>query len=264
MTGVPDAYYLPTADPEVFVATPSTVGPWDPGAQHGGPPSALITRAVERLPSSIAGPSQLARLTVEILGPVGLGEMRVRAEVVRPGRAVELVEAELAVGGRVALRARAWRIRTTELTLPELGPQPVAPPIPEQPSTFGNDRWGRGYLGSVDFRFVTGHIERPGPAAVWTRLRVLVVAGEEPSPTQRLVAVADSGSGVSGVLDFEGWIFINTDLSLHLHRLPEGEWIYMDARSTLDPRGIGVAETEFFDAQGRVGRGAQALLVGRR
>ena len=111
---------------------------------------------------------------------------------------------------------------------------------------------------------MTGHIERPGPAAAWTRLRIPLVAGEEPSPTQRLVAVADSGSGVSGVLDFEGWIFINTDLSLHLHRLPEGEWIYMDARSTLDPHGIGVAETEFFDARGRVGRGAQALMVGRR
>jgi len=264
MTSVPDAYYLPTADPDVFEATPNTIGPWDPQAQHGGPPSALITRAIERLPSSIAGPSQLARLTVEILGPVGLGEMRVRAEVTRPGRAVELIDAELAAGGRVALRARAWRIRTAELTLPELGPHPVAPPVPEQPSTFSTDRWGRGYLGTVDFRFVEGHIERPGPAAAWTRLRVPVVDGEEPSGTQRLVAVADSGSGVSSMLDFQNWLFINTDLSLHLHRLPDGDWIYMRAQSTLEPLGVGVAESEFFDARGRVARRAQALLVGRR
>jgi hypothetical protein len=269
MTCVPEPYYLPTADPDVFVATPSTAGPWDPRAQHGGPPSALVTRAIERLPSSIAGPSQLARLTVEILGPIGIGEMRVRAEVVRPGRAVELIEAELAVDGRAALRARAWRIRTTELALPlpELAEPPqlkVAPPIPEQPAAFRNSRWERGYLGTVDFRFVAGHVERPGPADAWTRLRVPVVAGEEPSPTQRLVAVADSGSGLSSVLDFEHWLFINTDLSLHLHRLPEGEWIYMSTKSTLDSLGIGLAETELFDTRGRVGRGAQALLVGPR
>ena len=264
MTGVPDAYYLPTADADVFLATPDTVGPWDPKAQHGGPPSALLTRAIERLPSSIPGDSQLARLTVEILGPVGLGEMRVRAAMARPGRAVELVEAELEAGGRVAMRARAWRIRTTSLALPELGPQPVAPPIPDAPSQFHSDRWKRGYLGTVEFRFVNGHLERPGPADAWTRLRTAVVAGEEPSPTQRLVAVADSGSGLSGLLDFGRWMFINTELSLHLHRLPDGDWIYMNARSTLDPVGIGLAETEFFDGRGRVGVGAQALMVGPR
>jgi hypothetical protein len=66
------------------------------------------------------------------------------------------------------------------------------------------------------------------------------------------------------MLDFQNWVFINTDLSLHLQRVPDGDWIYLRAQSTLEPLGIGVAETEFFDARGRVGRAAQALLVGRR
>jgi hypothetical protein len=264
MTSVPDAYYLPTADADVFLATPNTVGPWDPRSQHGGPPAALLTRTIERLPSSIPGESQLARLTVEILGPVGLGEMRVRAAVARPGRAVELIDAELEAGGRVAMRARAWRIRTTPLELPELGTHPVAPPIPDAPSPVSSEPWERGYLATVDIRFVNGHISRPGPADAWTRLRAPILEGERPSPTQRLVAVADSGSGLSSMLDFGNWLFINTDLSLHLHRLPEGEWIYMSARSTLDRLGIGLAETEFFDRDGRVGRGAQSLMVARR
>jgi hypothetical protein len=264
MTSVPEAYYLPTRDPDVFLATPNTAGPWDPTAQHGGPPSALLTRTIERLPSTIAGDSQLARLTVEILGPVPLGEIRARASVVRPGRAVELIEAELEGAGRVALRARAWRIRTTDLALPELGPHPVAPPVPAAPSQFQGDRGLRGYLGTVDFRFTSGHLQRPGPAAAWTRLRAAVVDGEEPTPTQRLVAVADSGSGLSSLLSFESWLFINTDLSLHLHRLPEGEWIYMSAHSTLEPIGIGLAETDLYDHRGRVGTGAQALMVAHR
>ena len=264
MASVPDAYYVPTGDPDVFLATPNTAGPWDPRAQHGGPPSALLTRTIERLPSSIAGDSQLARLTVEILGPVPIGAMRVRASVVRPGRTVELIDAELEGDGRVALRARAWRIRTTELALPELGPPPVAPSLPDAHSVFQGDRWRRGYLGTVDWRFTSGHVERPGPASAWTRLRTAVVDGEEPTPTQRLVAVADSGSGLSSVLDFENWLFINTDLSLHLHRLPEGEWIHMRAQSTLDLLGVGLAETDLYDHRGRVGTGAQSLLVAHR
>jgi len=264
MTDVSEAFYLPTADPDVFLATPRTEGPWDPQAQHGGPPSALLTRAVERLPASIPGGSQLARLTVEILGPVGMGEITVRARVVRPGRAVELVEAELEAGGRVAMRARAWRIRTTSIALPELDPTPVAPPIPDAEAVFAERRWMTGYLGAIEWRFVAGHLERPGPADVWTRLRIPVVAGEVPSATQRLVTVADSGNGLSGVLDFASWWYINTDLSIHLHRLPAGEWIHVSAKSTLDPSGVGLAETELYDQHGRVGRGAQALMVGPR
>ena len=258
-----DAFYLPTADPDRFAATPRTVGPWDPGSQHAGPPSALLTRQIERLPSSIAGPSQIVRLTMEILGPVPVGEVEVCATVARPGRAVELVEAELAGGGRVAVRARAWRIRTADVALPEavLAAVPTAPAVPDTEVATLRDS---GYLSSVDFRFVRGRFDEPGPAAAWTRLRVLLVDGEEPTATQRLMAVADSGNGISGLLPFSKWWYINTDLSVHLHRIPVGEWIYMDSRSTLDTAGVGLAETELYDEKGRVGRGAQALMVGPR
>jgi hypothetical protein len=260
---VADAFYLPTADPDRFAATPRTVGPWDPGSQHAGPPSALLTRQIERLPSSIAGPSQVVRMTMEILGPVPVGEVEVRATVARPGRAVELVEAELAGGGRVAVRARAWRIRTADVPLPEevLAAVPTAPAVPDTEVPTLRDS---GYLSSVDFRFVQGRFDEPGPAAAWTRLRVPLVDGEEPTATQRLMAVADSGNGISGLLPFSKWWYINTDLSVHLHRIPVGEWIYMDSCSTLDTAGVGLAETELYDEKGRVGRGAQALMVGPR
>ena len=184
----------------------------------------------------------------------------------RPGRTVELVEAELEAGGRVAMRARAWRMRTADVPLPpglddHLTP---APPRPAAADGFDDEAWTAAYLGAVEWRFVAGHFEKPGPAQVWTRLRIPLVAGEEPTPTQRLVTVADSGNGLSGLLDFDTWWFINTDLSLHLHRLPAGEWIFVSARSTLDRAGVGLAETELYDDRGRVGRGAQSLLVGQR
>lgn len=266
MAVVSDAFYLPTDDPAVFFATGFTQGPWEPGVQHAGPPSALLTRTIEALPTTITGTGQLARLTMEILGPIRTGEVSVRAEVSRPGRTVELAEAELSAGGRIALRCRAWRIRATPVPLPDGlgGPLPTAPPIPPEGTAFTSDRWRGGYLDSVEFRFTDGSFDDSGPADVWTRVRLPLIAGEEMTPTQRLMAVADSGNGLSGLLPFEDWWYINTDLSVHLHRLPAGEWIHLAAKSTLDPLGIGLAETELFDEEGRVGRGAQALMVGPR
>jgi len=264
--GADEAFFLPTPEPDVFVATRRTEGLWTPQTQHAGPPSALLTRAIERLTPSIEGPSQLTRLTVEILGPVPTGEVRVSAAVTRPGRTVELVEGELEAGGRVAMRVRAWRIRTTELSLPAGvdGHLPPPPAIPEAVADFRDTSWADVYLGAVEWRFIVGHLQDPGPATVWTRLRIPLVAGEDPTPTQRLVAVADSGNGLSSLLSFDDWWFINTDLSIHLHRVPVGEWIYVSARSTLDRPGVGLAETELFDRAGRVGRGAQSLMVGPR
>jgi hypothetical protein len=266
MAGVADAFYLPTDDPSVFLATEHTVGPWEPGLQHAGPPSALLTRAMATLPSSIPGPSQLVRLTMEILGPIRTGEMTVRAEVVRPGKAVELLESELAAGGRTALRSRAWRIRTAEIGLPEgVGEVPaILAPIPADDSEFDAPGWQGGYLDAISWRYVHGHFRKPGPAAVWTRLNVALVAGEEPTPLERLMAVADSGNGISSMLPPDRWWFINTELTVHLHRMPVGEWICLSAQSTLDSQGIGLAESELFDEHGRVGRGAQALMVGPR
>jgi hypothetical protein len=266
MTGVVDAFYLPTDDPTVFLATEHTVGPWEPGVQHAGPPSALLTRAMAGLPSSIPGPSQLARLTMEILGPIRTGEVSVRAELVRPGKAVELIESELAVAGRVALRSRAWRIRTAEVGLPEgLGEvPPITAPIPAEDSEVDAPGWHRGYLDAISWRYVRGNFQKPGPAAVWTRLRVALVAEEPPSPLERLMAVADSGNGISSLLPPDRWWFINTELTVHLHRPPVGEWMCLSAQSTLDAQGIGLAESELFDERGRVGRGAQALMVGPR
>ncbi len=124
--------------------------------------------------------------------------------------------------------------------------------------------WRSGYLKAIEWRFVSGTFERSGPALVWARQRIPLVAGEDPSPTQRLVVLADSGNGLSRVLDVADWWFINTDLTLHLQRAPAGEWMCVRARTVLGDRGVGVAESLLYDAGGRVGRGAQALLVGPR
>ena len=86
-------------------------------------------------------------------------------------------------------------------------------------------------------------------------------SGEEPSPWQRAAAAADFGNGVSAELDFDVELFINPDLTVSVHRPPVGEWVCLDARTRFGTPGIGAAESELWDAEGRIGRSVQSLVV---
>jgi len=249
---------------EVFRSTEHTGGPWDPGAQHGGPPAALLGRALERC--APRPDTRLARVTVEILGPVPVGELTVHAGVARPGRRVELVEARATSGGREVLRASGWRICAEPGRAPARdpgGPPPPVLPATARGFTFDGGE-GFAYGRAVEWRFAAGAPDEPGPAEVWTRLRGQVVAGEEPTGWQRVLAVADSGNGLSAELPLAGWLFINPELTVHLVRPPRGEWVCVQARTSVDTDGIGLAETSLADVDGRIGAGMQSLLVARR
>ncbi|HTW21708.1 MAG TPA: thioesterase family protein [Mycobacteriales bacterium] len=256
------AFYTPTGDPDRFVATEHTAGPWDPAAQHGGPPSALLARAIEREPSQL--PSTVVRMVVDLLGPVPVGEVAVSSTIERSGRSVELVAAELVAGGRPAARARGWRVRRAELELPAaVTPPSDAPSMPADDTSFGG-AWSGGFLHAMQLRFLRGGWDDLGPATVWARQRVPLVDGEEPSGLQRLMALADCGNGVSSTLPISDWLFINPDLTVHLSRYPAGEWLCIDAATTVDPAGFGVAASTLYDASGRVGHGTQSLYVAPR
>ena len=116
----------------------------------------------------------------------------------------------------------------------------------------------------MEYRFLEGAFLEPGPARVWMRMRCPLVAGEQPTPLQRVLAAADSGNGVSATLDWRKYLFINVDLSVHLERMPVGEWVGLDAVTLPEPNGVGVADTLLFDQRGRIGRALQSLLIGER
>lgn len=257
------SFYVPLGEGR-WLATKHTTGPWDPAAQHGGPPCALLGREIERCePRS---DMIFARFTGEILGAVPVGEIEVRARVLRPGRSVELVEAVASADGRDVLRATAWRVlRTTADSAASGPPAGERPPALPGAAVDTNPRgWVDGYLSAIEWRMVRGGLGRLGPAVAWTRMRCSLVPDEEPSPLQRVLAVADSGNGLSGVLDIRRWMFINPELSVHLHREPEGEWICLDARTTISSGGAGLATSTLSDARGPVGIGVQSLLIKSR
>ncbi|HWM54087.1 MAG TPA: thioesterase family protein [Solirubrobacterales bacterium] len=259
---MPEAFYEPDGDG--FIATELTRGPWDPGAQHAGPPSALLGRAIEGLDG--AEGFQVGRVTFEILKSVPIGPVRVEAEVVRPGRRVQLVEASLSNDEGELMRARAWRLRTAPLELPDGVSTPGPPPGPEegsQPEFFATGQ-DVGYHTAMEWKSVGGGFLEPGPATVWMRMLCPLVAGEEPTPLQRTLVAADVGNGISAVLDWRRYLFINVDLSVHLERMPEGEWVCVDAVTLPQPNGTGTAESVLSDERGRIGRAAQTLLISER
>ena len=259
-----DAFFEPDGDRHR--ATELTRGPWDHGLQHAGPPTALLGRALERCePRSTA---QIARVTFEIVRPVPIAALEARARVVRPGRSVELLEGELLdEEGRELVRARAWRVRTDAIELTP-APEPAAgpPPGPEggRSSAFFPTGATVGYHTAIEWSFVAGGFRELGPATVWMRSRVALVAGESLTPLERVLVAADSGNGVSAALDFTRHRFVNVDLGVHLHRLPAGEWVCLDAITTPQPSGIGLADTALWDEQGPLGRALQTLLIERR
>lgn len=252
------------ADGARFAPTGLARGPWDPGAQHGGAPSALLARAIERHEPGSA--THVARLTIELLRPVPLEPLSVRARTVRPGRNVQIIEASLFAGDTEVARASGLRLREKQLRVPESGgagePRPSAPEAEavEQFESIGDVS----FANTMDIVTSAGRIEAPGPAMVWFRLRVPVVADEATTPLMRVAAAADFGNGISAVVDWnDGWLFINPDLTVYLHRYPVGEWVGLDAVTFPGPNGVGLAEAGLYDERGRIGRSAQALLLDR-
>lgn len=259
-----DAFFLPLGN-DRYASTVHTGGPWDPRLQHAGPPSALLARAIERAASPWPE-AVITRVTVDLLGPVPVAELALTTQVLRSGRSVELVQAELTSDGRVAARATAWRVRRSALDLPDVAVMHAADAAPpefpdvETPLPTG---WVGGYIRAMEWRVARGSWQEPGPATTWGRMRYPLLPDEEPTGWQRVLTIADSGNGVSNVLSLD-WFFINTELTVHLAAEPAGEWICLDAATRVDPAGFGLASSRLFDRDRLVARGAQALYVGAR
>jgi hypothetical protein len=247
------SFFVPLGDGR-FRATEHTAGPWDPGHQHAGPASALLAAALDTRADMV-----LARITLEILGPIPIAEVEVVGGVERPGRSVELLSGELRVDGTPVVKARAWRVRRAPVRVEPVHAPPALPETAQEaPPSFGDF----GYAHAIEFRWAEGGWLVPGPAKVWTRLRIPVVEGSEPTPLQRVLVVADSGNGVSAALDWSTHLFVNPELSVHVLRAPEGEWVCLEARTEVESAGL--ATSVLSDRSGPVARGAQSLFVARR
>jgi Thioesterase-like superfamily len=248
-----------------FVATELASGPWDPNAQIGGAPAALLARAFELVPA--ADGLLLGRMTYDFIRPAPIGPVSVRTEVTREGRRVQLLEGAVLADGSEVVRARALRVcraSAGDSAARAVAPAP-GPPGPEagRSGQLPGLHRPRFATDANEVRFIAGGFGG-GPGTAWFRLTRPLVGGEQATPIQRLAAAADFGAGLSSALPREHYLFINVDLTVYVEREPVGEWMCLDSVTRIVADGVGLAESVLYDSRGRVGRATQALLVAPR
>lgn len=257
---MPDSFFT-TVDNHWFTPSSHTRGPWHPDHCHAGPPTALIARAVEQLNPD----QQLVRLTVNLIRPIPFNGFRVSAEITRKGRIVTTATATL-VDEEQKVCASAIALQMTPQakqnfpsqhvgygrhTDAEPGPFPITRTLHDKPSFKGD---------GVEVKYPEGQTNEPGPTIAWMKT-VPLLATETPSAFQRLCPLADCGNAFGR--NAEPWEvnFMNPDLTILLHREPQGEWLGTNSTAYWEEDGIGMADAQLFDESGSVGRALQTLLL---
>lgn len=249
---------------EWFAPTDHARGPWDADACHGGPPTGLLVRALERALPEI----RLARISVDLGRPVPMAGFTIETEVVRAGRATGNTRAAIVDGdGKVRVTATGMHVVASDVPLFEASLDNSGVATPRFADALAGDfpigRVGHdrpGFRGAVEVRYPPGESNGVGATTVWMRT-VPLLPDEEPSPFQRISPLADCGNAFSRHADPDQVQFVNTDLVIALHRDPVGEWMGSRATSAWQPTGVGLADALLFDDDGPVGRALQTMLL---
>ncbi|MFK7890187.1 MAG: thioesterase family protein, partial [Granulosicoccus sp.] len=244
-----------------FQPTEHTRGPWDAANCHAGPPTGLIARAVE-----ILLPEQrLTRLTVNLYRPVPFDGFSIEAKITRQGRTVCTAAARvLDKHGKEVVNATSMHLSPAEPQVLATQRRSIGSPENAVDGAFPLRKTLHGLPAfngeGVQVRYPTGHTGEPGPTVAWMRT-VPLLAHEEPSPFQKICPLADCGNAFGRNAEPHDVTFMNTDLTVLLHREPIGEWLGSDSISYWETDGTGMADAQLFDHQGCVGRALQTLLL---
>ncbi|MGF9646342.1 thioesterase family protein [Pseudarthrobacter oxydans] len=253
-------YYQALGDGR-FRSTIHAQGAWNVHEQHMAPASGLMADSLER--HQPRTDMRMARLSFEILGLIPGGEFHIDTTTLRPGRTIELLQAELVAGGRTAIRATAWRLVTSD-TSEVAAVEDTAIPGPDECKPYdGASVWPGGYIRSLEMRVAEGH--RPGAGKVWLRTDHPLTDREDSGDLARLMGLVDTANGIAARVPpgADSYAFPNLDLQIHMYRRPEGEWLGLDNAVSFGGDGIGLTSTVLHDFQGPFGRAEQILTVRR-
>ena len=248
-------------DGDIAIPSRHAGGPWNPSFQHGSAPASLVAWASGAIPT--ASPMRVARMTIDLIRPVPIAPLKIRARAIREGRKIQLCEILLLADDCEVVRASVLKVRTADLagapdpTLRELDlPLPEAGRSPYEITGINNP-----FLEGTAMHVVKGAIRSAGPAAAWFRVVRPIIEGVAVNGLMRAAITADFSNGISSVLDLRAWTFINGDLTVSLARDPIGEWILLDAETWLPANGGGIAFSRLADTSGYFGRAMQTLIV---
>ena len=248
-------YYVAQGDGR-YAPTRHAQGAWQETEQHMAPVAGLLVHCLER--HDPRPELQWARISFDILGMIHLEETTVVTRTLRPGRTIELVEATASAGGRDVVRATAWRLARTDTAQVAGVEAPSMPGPDEVPVWTGMEHWGGGFITSLEFRSAE---TRPGRGHAWARTPVGLVDGEDSSGFARWCGLLDVANGIANRQAPTEWLYPNVDLTLHLHRQPEGEWVGLDTSVSWGPTGTGQTSSVVHDVAGPVGTVEQALTI---
>jgi len=249
--------YFTRVEGNRYGPTVHTGGAWSVSEQHISPLIGLLVHAVERaLPTA---DKAISRIGVDILGVIGMDEFEVHTRVLRPGRTVELVESTATAHGRSVAVARIWRLSTSDTTAVAGGTGPPLPPPENLPSWPIADRWPGGYITGIDMRPVVD--PTPGHVTTWLSTPITLVDGEPVSPLARLIGLVDTANGIAVRVPPTEWAFPNLDLTIHLFREPQGDWLGLDTSVVFSADGRGLTTSTLHDLSGPIGRAEQILTL---
>lgn len=241
--------------------TPHTGGAWSDDEQHFSPLGGLLVHAIDRYraASGADGNMMLSRISFDILGKLPVDDCDIEVSTIRPGRTIELVEAVMLIGGRSVVRARAWFLAAGDTSAVAGG---AAEPLPH-PDTVKpwpmTSTWSGGYIATLDVR--TTEDPKPGRATAWISTPLDLVAGQTAGPVASFATLVDTANGIAVRKHPTEWMFPNVDLTIHLHRRPEGAWTGLDTTVVFGPTGQGITSTVLHDVTGPVGHAQQILTV---
>jgi hypothetical protein len=260
---MPDAIFETRAD-GAFLPTIHAQGPWSDGLLHGGPVNGLLARALEAAGAE-AG-LELSRITIDLFRPAPMRPLTVAVRPVRRGRRILVLDAYLYDGEVETARATGLLLKGDAGASAVAGEGVMPPPAEGLTTTSLSggmkfDNPGRqGFHTTVRARWARRRDES-GPTTCWLNLPMPLVAGEEPTPLVRLIAVADFINALASSNQKGRPGYINADCTIYLARQPVGEWMCLeiDGRE-LGPDALGYSHGSFYDRNGLVGSGAQAVL----
>ncbi|GAA3090059.1 thioesterase family protein [Streptomyces rectiviolaceus] len=254
------SYYEPI-DEHRYKPTPHVGGAWASDEQHFSPLGGLIVHAIDRhLAARPDSGLVLSRISFDILGRPALDECEIRVETIRPGRTIELLEAVVLMADRPVVRARAWLLASidTGAVAGGGGAERLTPPEALEPWPMAS-LWPGGYIASLDVRPLAP--PQPGRTTAWISTDLDLVAGQTASTLASYIALVDTANGIAVREQPTAWMFPNVDLTVHLHRQPEGDWTGLDTTVAFGPTGQGITSTVLHDITGPVGHAQQMLTV---
>lgn len=247
-----EPFFVPQGD--AYLPNPICRGPWDPKSLNGRVVAGLIGCVAE---TRHGGDGWVpARMTVDMYRLPGFDPVTIESRVIREGRRIKVIDVEFISAGKSQARGVFQFLKQGENSAGDVWTPPAwevpGPDAASKPDEWRHRMW--------EMRPIAGGMGQEGPRQTWLREIREMVEGTPVTPFSRVAAACDfaspfANSGTAGLG------YINTDITLSLHRLPRGEWVGFESHYHGADAGVAVGQCRLYDEEGAIGLGTCLALA---